>query len=822
MQALKIHFSLLRLIIIVSVIVLVSPASAAVKARIGPYQVTLTTQPSKILLGSSTLHVQVSNSEGQSQQGLTISALTQMPGMPMGEKTEVARKGHSIGSYVIQANFGMSGTYFVNLDIKGPLGEARGRIPLTTGEDTALNTTSHSQNLPVIAVGLAAVVLVLVAFAAKRIPWKPLLRAGNLGAILVFVVVVLVARSILIHWKKPGTMNPLEAQTMRMTIPAPPGSFAVSAYKAENTALIPSIKVPGYVLAYNSVAIVARVPGQVMTMPFYPGDKVRKGEVLANLDVSSLAPAYSKAAAQFSQSLESIHGEKSLLAKAQEELKQDIANRQVAEEAVSESVAVASETQSSQLAAKAELQSAEAQLPMAQAAVKSAQSQLHYQTSVAARDSSLFSKGYISKNELELAQVAKSEAESQYESSVSQLSQVKALISSDSSKVARETSAIAAAQDGVRQNQAQVQSQIHKIRADEAAVSATSSAVHEALDGAKAASAQQSIASANLGYATILSPTDGVVAERVVAPGTLVQPGQTLLKVNSAGSLRVDFQVSSLTLQSLKIGENVQISYGSGLSLSAPISSLSPTADPVTHTGTVEAIVQQPHSGLHPGDFVEGTLFTGASTRSITIPLRAVVPAVGSEGSYVWIVGDDGFVKRSLVQLGTASGDWVQIISGVNSGDSVVVDGASELNAGDQVTVTHLSLSPPASSSAASSLDSAASEKKSNSAPALQNLAPIGSGGAAPPSKKKPSLTVLVTSSGFQPHVLEVPTGVTSIFFKRVTDTTCARAVLFPAENRSAALPLGKRVKVSLTGFPKGPISYVCNMHMLHGKLVRK
>ena len=74
---------------------------------------------------------------------------------------------------------------------------------------------------------------------------------------------------------------------------------------------------------------------------------------------------------------------------------------------------------------------------------------------------------------------------------------------------------------------------------------------------------------------------------------------------------------------------------------------------------------------------------TGAVRDKILVPKAAVQS--GSEGSFVWVVSDDVASKRA-VQVGANSGERIEITSGVNAGDKVVVRGAERLS-GDSTKV---------------------------------------------------------------------------------------------------------------------------------------
>ena len=88
--------------------------------------------------------------------------------------------------------------------------------------------------------------------------------------------------------------------------------------------------------------------------------------------------------------------------------------------------------------------------------------------------------------------------------------------------------------------------------------------------------------------------------------------------------------------------------------------------------------------GLRPGMYVSGTLDLG-STQGQVIPLSAIATRDGSH--YVFAVGDDLHVRELKVELGVASDDWVEVVSGLPEGQKIVKSGGAFLRDGDLVAL---------------------------------------------------------------------------------------------------------------------------------------
>ena len=115
-----------------------SSALADPHAQAGPYGVDLTTDPVVIPVSQPTrLVLKITDGAGKPVEGARVSAISQMPGMAMGEREEAALpQAGQPGMYIAPARFAMEGAYTATVRITGPLGSATGAIPLHTGQTT--------------------------------------------------------------------------------------------------------------------------------------------------------------------------------------------------------------------------------------------------------------------------------------------------------------------------------------------------------------------------------------------------------------------------------------------------------------------------------------------------------------------------------------------------------------------------------------------------------------------------------------------------------------------------------------------------------------
>ncbi len=174
-----------------------------------------------------------------------------------------------------------------------------------------------------------------------------------------------------------------------------------------------------------------------------------------------------------------------------------------------------------------------------------------------------------------------------------------------------------------------------------------------------------------LSYGEVTAPFDGIVSERSVNLGDLATPGRSLLTVYMPGTLELVVPVGEQYSPYLKPGSPVSLAVPSlQVKQSSSLREVVPQRDEKTRTITVKAPLEEA-PGLVPGLY--GTLtFRTRTSEVIAIPKRAV-HVVGQLESVR--VLEDGTVKTRHVKTGrTLPDDKVEILSGLNAGEKVVIE----------------------------------------------------------------------------------------------------------------------------------------------------
>jgi len=198
-------------------------------------------------------------------------------------------------------------------------------------------------------------------------------------------------------------------------------------------------------------------------------------------------------------------------------------------------------------------------------------------------------------------------------------------------------------------------------------------------DQTKIQQAETKVATASTvsSYREIKSPIRGIVQERIMDPGMVVQPGMGIFKIGDYSRIRLQANVAQQDAVNIRLGSPITAKIaGTDITIKGQVSSIFPETNSETRTVTVESIVNNPSGKLLSGQFIDMEIITQSQPNALTIPQLAVVTFEDSPA--VWIVKEDT-VHRQKVKLGMMSGDRVQVTQGLQNGDQVITIGNHQL-----------------------------------------------------------------------------------------------------------------------------------------------
>ncbi|MAE93269.1 MAG: hypothetical protein CL910_01275 [Deltaproteobacteria bacterium] len=233
-----------------------------------------------------------------------------------------------------------------------------------------------------------------------------------------------------------------------------------------------------------------------------------------------------------------------------------------------------------------------------------------------------------------------------------------------------------------------------------------------------AAEARVGVAARALQDAQVRAPFAGLIAERSVSRGEYVQVGMPLLDVVVLDPVEVEFSVSERDSARVAVGLEVavRVSPYPGETFTGLVSVISPTIDSKTRTLRVKARLENADGRLRPGLFAEADLGISRREGVIIVPEEAVL--LRAKGELVYVATAENRAQRRFVETGTRRNRKVEIVSGLNPGEEVIVRGHAALADGTLISRRRFDGSPESSelNVAGESADLAAGENAKESA----------------------------------------------------------------------------------------------------------
>jgi RND family efflux transporter MFP subunit len=184
-------------------------------------------------------------------------------------------------------------------------------------------------------------------------------------------------------------------------------------------------------------------------------------------------------------------------------------------------------------------------------------------------------------------------------------------------------------------------------------------------------------------YAKLASPFSGVVINKTVEPGNLATPGAPLLTIEQDGLYRLEASVDESKLASVRVGQAVEaVIEASDRKVNARVSEIVPSVDSTSRTYIVKLDLPATPQ-LRTGMFGRA-IFPLGMEKVVAIPVAALMDR--GQLQSVFVV-EDGVAHTRLVTTGRHTKDGVEVLSGLNAGEKLVVPLPQGLQDGARVEV---------------------------------------------------------------------------------------------------------------------------------------
>ena len=185
----------------------------------------------------------------------------------------------------------------------------------------------------------------------------------------------------------------------------------------------------------------------------------------------------------------------------------------------------------------------------------------------------------------------------------------------------------------------------------------------------------------------VTSDIDGIVLELPLDIGQEVLPSTIVAYVGALSGLELNAYVSEKDISKIKKGQTgVLFAPQLGKQINGRVLMVSRMVDPLFHNARVKLRVDSKIEGLLPGMFVRGDIIVGAHS-GLAIPEDAVIRISGTNSTYCLVVDDKEVVRQRMISLGKREDNFVEILSGLSSGEKVIVSGYGKIRPGDKVNV---------------------------------------------------------------------------------------------------------------------------------------
>jgi membrane fusion protein (multidrug efflux system) len=192
-----------------------------------------------------------------------------------------------------------------------------------------------------------------------------------------------------------------------------------------------------------------------------------------------------------------------------------------------------------------------------------------------------------------------------------------------------------------------------------------------------------------LGYATITAPFAGVITQRYVDPGALIQAGNAssaIVSLMDFSTVRLQVAVPEIEAARVAVGQPVRVTTDNlpGRPFDGQVTRFTYALDETNRTMLVEAILKNPDLALRPGMLVTVKLGIEHKDQATLMPAEALVTE--RSNNFAYTVRGDKAVKQPI-KMGFNDGRNVEVVDGLKTGDTVILAGKLKLSDGQPVQV---------------------------------------------------------------------------------------------------------------------------------------
>lgn len=186
---------------------------------------------------------------------------------------------------------------------------------------------------------------------------------------------------------------------------------------------------------------------------------------------------------------------------------------------------------------------------------------------------------------------------------------------------------------------------------------------------------------AQLQKTRVYAPFDGVIGLRYVSNGAYISPATIIATLYNNSPAKIEFSVPSRYSAQVEAGKEIRFTIENDTSrvFAGEVYAVEPRINEETRTLKLRALADNKKGLLLPGQFVKVDLILNSKSNALLIPTQAVIP--DQRGQKVFIA-NSGKAKEVGIQTGTRTNLKIEVLSGLQAGDTIIVTGILQLRNG--------------------------------------------------------------------------------------------------------------------------------------------
>lgn len=210
--------------------------------------------------------------------------------------------------------------------------------------------------------------------------------------------------------------------------------------------------------------------------------------------------------------------------------------------------------------------------------------------------------------------------------------------------------------------------------------------IKTALDQARSMAA---MAEKSMKDCKLYAPTDGMIGKKMIEPGMSIIPGNPAFQLVRIEKVKVSFPVPENEISSIARGQKagIRVSAIGDRFFEGEVNEVGVLSNPLSHTYTVKADLDNPGNLLKPGMVCTIQLSNPGLADRIVIPLSSVQQSVNGEKFVYLANGGTAKAEKKPVVAGPLTSSGVVIISGLTSGDLLITDGCQKISENSPIQI---------------------------------------------------------------------------------------------------------------------------------------